>query len=143
MPAYDNNVKTAVQIHDISAETVHNSDAVTIGRLGLVSGLVATVHVTEVTAQAVGAVTFDVEVTTDGGTTWRNAGSVSVPVGKVQALNYISVPFGFNEIFPANFAAANIQIRCSSNIASTVASADDFSWQAYFGPHQGAPGPYN
>lgn len=142
MPAFDNNVKTAVQTHDISAETEHASDAITIGRLGLVDGLVATVYVTEVTAQAVGAVTFDVEVTTDGAT-YRNCGSVTVPVGKVQAKSHFSIPFGFNDILPMNYAAANIKLRVTSNIAAVVANADDFSWQAYFGPHMGAPGPYN
>src|SRR3990172_13157338 len=117
MPALDNNAKTAVQTHDISVETAHNSDSVVFGRAGLGGPFVATVYVTEVTAQAVGAVTFDVEVTVDD-STYRNCGSVTVPVGKVAEKSHISIPFGFNEIFPMNVATpGNIKVRVSSNIA--------------------------
>lgn len=128
---FDYTVATAVTTHDISVNVEQSSAAVELARAGLVKDLACTVFITEVTAQAVGLVTFVFEYSTDNGTTYHDAGAgeMTAPATKKQ----ISFPIGFQDIIPEQNAAADIQWRVSSRIASVIVNADDFSWQAYLG----------
>lgn len=142
MPAFDNDVKTATVIHDISANVTQASAAVNLGRVGFPEGLTLVVHVTEASLQDFSANGVEVylEYTTDNGTTYRRAGGLSleatasgVPTQLKQA------PVGFIDIDPEQHAEADIDFRVVSDIGAVIANADDFSWIAYLTGRMGFP----
>lgn len=139
--AQDINLRTAGIVHDISVNTAETSTVLNLAKDGLSKGLYVTVQCTEVTAQAVGVVTFVAEISTDAGTTWRDAGSRKVPQTFVAtpAGQLCGFPLGFRDVQPEK--KTDIRVRFQSRIAATIANADDFTIVWSLGDDQGYVGP--
>lgn len=144
-PVMDYSNKTADTVHDVSAAATSAAAAVAMGRPGLVSRSKFVVVVTEASAAnfdvANHSLKFHFEYSTDNATTWRRSGSVS---GK--CTNAGGVPKQIVEgscaidDVPEQNASADIQWRVVSDIGATLATTDDFQFQAYLGHGVGAAG---
>lgn len=141
--AQDSLLRSSAELHDISAGTESVvSTTLNLGKTGLREGMYVSVQCTEVTGQAVGAVTFVGQVSRDGGATWRDVGSRTVPQ------SFVATPVGQTVDFPVSFVdvqpekVTDIRFRVRSRIAATVASADDFSFSWALGDAQGYVGPF-
>lgn len=136
MPAMDYLNKTATTTHDISASATSSATAIALGRSALPDDLYCTVQITDASVANFTTVTYKArfEYTTDGGTTYREAGAVSMKCGPNTSgvpLQTRSFPVGYMDIDPEQHTATNIKWRVTMTLSSTVSDADDIDWIAY------------
>lgn len=128
---------------DIALSSGHANNItapVTIGRVGLSEGLHFIVHITDGTAQAVTPVSWVLQLSTDGGTSWRDIAIVTANVVSSKAI--LSTPVGLIDHRPENFAEGNIRVRIRTT-HTTVASSDNISYDAYLGHMMSLFRPFN
>lgn len=143
MPALDYLNKTATNTHDITNSATQSATAVALGRVGLPDDLYCVVAVTDASAANFTTRTLKArfEYTTDGGTTYYEAGACSMDCGPNTTgipLQVKSFPVGFIDIDPEQKTATNIKWRVTMALSSTLSTTDTYDWVAYL--HSGPIG---
>lgn len=137
MPAFDANVSATVTA---ASGTSNSSTGQALGRVGLPYDLTATCVITDATTTAVGASSFQVDVSVDGGSVWKAVGIVGITQAEAQTLGLIkSFAVGFADIIPEGKTQANIQWRLT--VKTTNALAEQIVVTCYLGFPAGFVGP--
>ncbi len=112
----------------VNGGTPNTSPNFVLGRGGLPEDTDFTVVLEDPTIAAVGLVTFDFQVSVDGGTTYRRVATANIADASKKQV--VAVPVGRHDIRPETFAAANIMVRVVATWTTQV-SADDMIYSAY------------